>query len=363
MAVGYDAVATGLRSISAFGGSAGQNGLPEEDTTIAGILEPRHMQIRRIINKVVSVDRTQRIEEYLTGFISGLAKNLVASIPAHDSAVEVMESFVEPIPPAAMARLMGFPEADSIHYYEWGAQLGVRFAEAVQRGESISMRQGSPEMATYVEARIAERQALPEDEWPNDALTRFLATQVDGERLSVRAVVTQIMFAIGAGSDTTRNTLGSLLFRLAQDPELYQKICADRTLVEPTIEEALRLDPPAQFMVRRCLVPTFDLMGAELHEGDPILLSIGSANRDPDKFGAPDQFDPHRGGLRDHLAFGTGPHTCPGATLARTEMRIALNTWCDTVQSFRLPDDFQWEPPGTGMLHGPERLPLVLTPR
>jgi cytochrome P450 len=274
-----------------------------------------------------------------------------------------MQPFVQPIPPAAMARLMGFPEADSENYYAWGAQLGINVGKAAAEGKSLALRDASPEMAAYIEGRIAERQALPEDEWPNDALARFLRTEVDGERLSVRAVVTQIMFAIGAGSDTTRNTLGSLLWRLAQDPATYARICADRRLIEPAIEEALRVDSPAQFLVRRCLAPTFDLEGATLHEGDSVFLSIGSANRDPEKYPDPATFDLDREKLRDHLGFGTGPHTCPGATLARTEMRIALNVWCDTFESFRLPDDFQWADPGTGMLHGPDRLPLCLTPR
>lgn len=363
MAVSYETVETGLRSVSSFGGSAGQDGLPEEDTTIAGILEPRHMQLRRIINKVVSVHRTQHIEEYLTSFIEGLATRLVEAITDDGEPVEVMRSYIEPIPPAAMARLMGFPEADSARYYEWGAELGVTVAQAVADGRSIALRDGSPRMAAYVEGRIRERQDLPESEWPNDALTRFLTTEVEGERLTERAVVTQIMFAIGAGSDTTRNTLGSLLYRLAEAPGLYKQICADRGLVEPAIEEALRLDPPAQFMVRKCLVPSFDLSGTTVHEGDPLLFSIGAANRDPDVYQDPGAFDPLRGRLREHLAFGAGPHTCPGATLARTEMRIALNVWCDTIETFALADDFAWEPPGTGMLHGPNRLLLKLTPR
>jgi cytochrome P450 PksS len=363
MALGYDAVATGLRSVSSFGGSAAQDGLAEEDTTIAGILEPRHLQIRRIINQVVSVHRSQQIEAYLETFIGGLAKELTAGILERGAPVEVMEHFVQPIPPAAMARLMGFPEADSAQYYGWGSQLGVNIGRAAAAGESLSLRDACPEMASYVEGRIVERQALPDEQWPNDALTRFLRTDVEGERLSVRSIVIQIMFAIGAGSDTTRNTLGSLLWRLAQAPDTYARICADRTLVEPAIEEALRVDSPAQFMVRRCLAPSFDLEGTALHEGESVFLSIGSANRDPQKYQDPMSYDLDRERLRDHLAFGNGPHTCPGATLARTEMQIALNVWCDTFESFSLPADFRWTDPGTGMLHGPDQLPLHLVPR
>jgi cytochrome P450 len=93
-----------------------------------------------------------------------------------------------------------------------------------------------------------------------------------------------------------------------------------------------------------------------------VFLSIGSANRDAKQFADPDEFDPHRESLRDHLAFGIGPHTCPGATLARIEMRVAINVWCDTVESFELAPDHPWKHPGTGMLHGPAELYIRVKP-
>lgn len=363
MAVTYSAVATGLGSINDFGGSAAQDNLPEDDTTIAGILEPRHFQLRRIINTVVAVRKSQQISEYLTNLCTTLTDGVVAQAAQGSHRVEVMTGLVDPIPPAAIARLMGFPEEDSKKYYSWGADLAVKIGEAVAEGRSISLREGAPQMASYVQDRINERRALPAGKWPDDALTRFLTTEVDGEHLSERAAVTQIMFAIGAGSDTTRNVLGSMLYRLAQDPELYAKIAADRSLIEPATEEALRVDPPAQFMVRRCLAPEFDLEGAHLTEGDRVLLSIAAANRDPERYPDALKYDLAREKPREHLTFGIGPHICPGASLARLEIKTAMNVWCDKVASFQLGDGYQWSPPNTGMLHGPERLYLDIIPR
>lgn len=363
IALGHDSVQTGLRSVSDFGGSAGQYGLPEEDTSVAGLPEPRHGWVRRIINSVVAFHKSQQIEPYLADLCQRLAQDTVATEGAKSKdGIDVMPLFVDPLPPAAMARLLGFPAEDASRYYKWGVQLGTAFAEAVANGRSISMREGSPEMAQYVDERIAERALVPVEDWPNDALSRFLTTAVDGEALSHRAIAIQVMFAIGAGSETTRNTLGSLLFRLAEDPELYAEIGADRSMVEPTVEEALRIDAPAQFMVRRCLVPERELGGLEIHEGDSLMLSIGAANLDPSAFNDPLLFDPHRDGLRDHLTFGTGPHICPGAALARLELRLGLNAWCDHVESFALGTSYSWDFPKTGMIHGPETLRLRLKP-
>ena len=362
MAVDHEAVATGLRSVADFGGSAGQYGLPEEDTTVAGLPEPRHGWVRRIINSVVAFHKSQQIEPYLIGLCHRLAEDAATADGVRSSGgVDVMPLFVDPLPPAAMARLLGFPEGDSLEYYKWGSELSTAFAEAVAVGRSISMREGSPEMARYVDDRIAERVAFPSEEWPNDALTRFLTTEVNGDTLSHRAIATQVMFAIGAGSETTRNTLGSLLFRLAQNPRLYAEIRSDPSLAERAVEEALRSDAPAQFMVRRCLVAERELGGVTLHEGETIMLSIGAANLDPGTFENPMVFDPSRDGLREHLAFGTGPHICPGAALARLELRLALNAWCNRVESFTLGDGYEWDAPATGMIHGPRSLRLRLT--
>jgi cytochrome P450 len=361
LVLSHDAVDSSLRGIDNFGGSAGQEGLSEDDTTIAAILEPRHGQIRRIINSVVALHRSQQIEPYLREF---LATNMQAVImqAQNGSPVEVMRAFVDPLPPAAMARLMGFPESDLTAFRGLGKGVAAAFGRAAAEGRSLSLRQASPEIAAYVDTQIANRVKLPRGEWPNDALSRFLTTEVDGERLSHRAITTQIMFAIGAGSDTTRHTMGSLLYRLALDERLYARVRSDRTLIEPIIEETLRHDPPAQFLLRQCLGEGVELDGVPVGAGEWVLLSIGSANRDGNVFPDPDGFDPDRPNLKGHVAFGSGPHICPGSALARLELRLALSCWCDSVEAFELAPGFEWEPLDTGMLHGPKHLLVLILP-
>ena len=361
LVLSHDAVESSLRGIDNFGGSAGQEGLPEEDTTIAAILEPRHGQVRRIINSVVALHRSQQIEPYLREFLA-IRMQAVITQAQTGSVVEVMRPFVDPLPPAAMARLMGFPEEDLTSFRAIGRGAAAKFGRAAAEGRTLSLREASPEMAAYVDAQIATRVELPPDEWPNDALSRFLTTEVDGERLSHRAISTQIMFAIGAGSDTTRHTLGSILYQLALDPGLYQRVRGNRSLIEPIIEEALRHDPPAQFLVRQCLREGVELDRVPVGAGDWVLLSIGSANRDENVFPDPNAFDPDRPNLKGHVAFGSGPHICPGSALARLELRLALSCWCDSVETFKLAPGYEWEPLETGMLHGPQRLLLLVSP-
>jgi cytochrome P450 len=359
VAVSHAAVVTVFRETETFGGSAGSTGLEEDDTSIAGILEPRHGQIRRIINAVVAFHKSQQIEPYLEDLSARVVDQFAREVAAGGRAgVDVMPIAVDPIPPHAMARLLGFPEADAPKYYAWADRVGAAFAAAAAEGRTISMAEAVPEFTAYVEQRITERQALPEADWPHDALTRFLTTEIDGVRLSPRAVRVQILFMIGAGSETTRNLIGSALFRLASDPPLYARVRTNRSSIDDVIEEALRIDPPAQFLVRRCLADT-TLAGAALDEGEHVLISLSAANWDEAVFAEPQQFDLARPTIRDHVAFGAGPHICPGASLARLEARTFLRAFVDRFESIGLGEGYHFDHLAHGMLHGPRTLRLV----
>jgi cytochrome P450 len=361
LGLSHKVVSEGLKRVQEFAGSVGQEGLEEADKAIAAILEPRHSQIRKIINAVVAFHKSQGISDYLEGFVERLLDDLLAAAQeAGPEGIDVMPLLADPIPPAAIARLMGFPEADSLQFYAWADQLGERFAEAASEGRSISMAEACPEGATYVGRQIDQRLQLESDRWPNDALSRFLTTEVDGRTLSRREIVPQVLFLIGAGSETTRNLIGNMLYRLALDVPRFERVRAEPALVDGVVEEALRLDPPAQFMVRTCLSGA-ELGGANIRAGGRVFLSLSSANTDPGVFADPDAFDPDRS-AKDHLAFGQGPHICPGAALARLEARIALRLIAQRVERMKLGTGYQFEPHATGMLHGPRRLFLSLTP-
>lgn len=360
LAVSHEAVATVLREIDSFGGSAGSTGLAEDDTAIAGILEPRHGQIRRIINAVVAFHKSQQIEPFLIDLAIRLVDDYAtASVGAGPEGVDVMPIAVDPVPPNAMARLVGFPAEDAARYYAWADKVGAAFAAAAAEGRTISMADAVPEFTQYVDDRIAERLALAEPEWPPDALTRFLTTEIDGVKLNARAIRVQILFMIGAGSETTRNLIGSTLYRLAGDPALYARLRDDRAVIETVIEETLRIDAPAQFLVRRCLADT-SLVGTELHEGEHVMISLSAANWDETVFPDPEVFDPERATVRDHVAFGTGPHICPGASLARLEARAVLNAFADRFVTVSLGEGYGYDHLANGMLHGPRTLPLVV---
>lgn len=359
-AVSYDTVEAGLRTVESFSGSAGQDGIPEVDRNIAALEEPRHGKVRRIINSVVAFHKSQQIESYLQDLTTRLLDAFLADARSSaDGSADAVEHLAGPIPPAAMARLCGFPEEESKLYYGWIANAGKKYQEAAARGTSVSMAEANPEQAGYVDGKIQERLALPRDEWPEDALTRFLTTEVEGETLEPRNIRAQILFMLGAGSETTRSLIGNLLYRLALDPQAYAALRADPDLIDVAIEESLRLDAPAQFMVRTCKQPS-ELGDRHIEAGQKVFMCIGSGNHDEARFDDPDDFRLDRE-TRDHLSFGSGPHVCPGAALARLEVRTLMREFTQRVASFRLADPDQgFDAVPTGMLQSQRTLRLVV---
>jgi cytochrome P450 len=359
-AVSYEAVDTGLRSVEDFGGSAGQDDIPEVDKNIAAMVEPQHGKVRRIMNSVVAFHKSQQIEPYLQELVSRLLDSMMAEAAANgDEGVDVVTHLATPIPPAAMARLFGFPEHESRDFYRWVREGGQRYEKALASGESIAAADLNPEQRDYIDQKIQARLARPAAEWPEDALTRFLVTEVDGDTLEPRNIRAQIMFMIGAGSDTTKNLIGSLIYRLGRDPDAYAALRADTDLIDVAIEESLRMDAPAQFMVRTCRRPVA-LVDERIEPGRKVLMCIGSANHDESKFDDPDTFRLDRA-TREHLAFGSGSHVCPGATLARLEVRTLMREFAKRIAAFRLVDD-HYDALPIGMLQGQRSLLIVVEP-
>ena len=321
-------VRTVHQNVDCFVGSFGNRGdLPEEETVIAAIPEPRHGLIRKILNSVLAFHHASKLEPFVRETTDRLLEATLAAERSRGE-VELCESFARPLPCAVIARAIGVPETDVGRFARWSDELLTRQTEG---GESALLGDLHPEFAGYVDAQIRAR--ADSENPPADLVTRLLETEVEGERLSHRAVRTQVLMLILAGNETTRNLIGNVLGRLAIHGELGAQLRAAPDLVEAALEEALRLDTPVQFLARTCTTP-IEIDGVQVAEGERVIIGIASANRDETVFDAPDTFRLDRPGQRDHLGFGAGPHVCPGAFLARLEARIAIQAFLAAVAHF-----------------------------
>ncbi len=355
--MGRGAVVDALKQVEHFVGSFGDTGLgtPEDDQMIAAIREPRHGRIRRVINAVLAPHKMALVEPFVRELADGLLDDAVAAAVG-GATVDLVGCYIDPIPTTVIARVLGVPTEDATTFKRWSDELLERQGD--HAGES-TLAATHPEFAEYIDEQIARHQA--DTDPPDDVITRFLRTEIDGEQLSPRAVRTQVMFLIVAGNETTRNLLGNLLATLAQDPALYARLRADRSLVAAAVEESLRHDSPVQILARSCTEAT-SVAGVEIPGGQRCVVGVASANRDERYYDDPSAFSVDRPDPRDHVAFGTGPHVCPGASLARLEAQVGVEAVLDRVAELRLAPGATIEPNPVFWALGPRTLPVVLEP-
>jgi cytochrome P450 len=272
----------------------------------------------------------------------------------------LVRDFVVPVPTAVIAHLIGVPEKDYPLWAEWSDEVVQGTYPTKYRNERGEGLAGAhPELTAYVDAVIARRRADPDP--PQDFLTRLLTTEVDGVRLTDVECRSQLVFLLIAGNETTRNLIANLLLVLATSPDVMAALKADRVLIAAAVEESLRHDSPVQLVLRRCVSPT-EIGGVPIAVGDGVVLAVASANRDRPQTDEPDEFRLDRPDPRDHIAFGDGAHVCPGASLARLEARVAIETFLDRVAKVEVDEGWRYRKVPVFWAQGPATLPVRLVP-
>jgi len=163
--------------------------------------------------------------------------------------------------------------------------------------------------------------------------------------------------------------LSTALKIMAERPDLQRLLRAERDRIPNFIEETLRFESPVKGDFRLARIPA-SVGGVELPAGTTVMVLNGAANRDPRRFADPAAFEPTRPNARQHLAFGRGIHTCPGAPLARAEARVAIQRLLDRTTDIRVseahhgpPGARRWSYVPTFILRGVTRLHLEYTLR
>ena len=354
VAVSHQATADGVRHVENFTGTFSDSGaLAEEDIILAGIPEPRHSEVRRIF--LSALTDIARHEDFIRTLAERFVDETVAAA-ARGGEAELMEGLARRLPSAVIAYLLGLPMADVERFARWTDELLDRQGSATSANTALVDLHD--EFADYLRGHILARQN--DGNAPDDIITRFTRAEVEGARLSVRAIQTQMMFFIIAGNGTTRDLIGNLLLRLTRDAALFAQVRRDRGLIPALVEEVLRLDSPVQLLARNCRADTV-LDGMTVKAGERVLFSIASANRDEAVWPDAETFKPGRERGRAHLAFGAGPHICPAAALARMEAFHALNVLLDRVAGLAFAPGYTLDLNPVVWANGPQTLRVTLT--
>ncbi|MER6308702.1 cytochrome P450 [Streptomyces sp. NPDC001657] len=342
----------------------GKVGIPGERsanlmTHLLNIDPPDHTRLRRLVSKAFTPRRVAefapRVQELTDHLIDGFAGRGEA---------DLIHEFAFPLPIYAICDLLGVPREDQDDFRDWAGMM-IRHGGGPRGGVARSVKKMRGYLAELIHRK---REALPDVPTPGEDLISGLIRASDhGEHLTENEAAAMAFILLFAGFETTVNLIGNGLHALLGHPaqrELLQKSLAagDTELLTTGVEELLRFDGPVELATWRFATEELTLGGQRIAEGDPVLVVLAAADRDPARFPEPDVLDLTR---RDnqHLGYGHGIHYCLGAPLARLEGQTALATLLTRLPDIRLavePGELRWR--GGLIMRGLRSLPVEFPP-
>jgi cytochrome P450 len=256
------------------------------------------------------------------------SRRLVGRLAARGDRAELRRELAGPLAVSVMADLLGLDVSPEklLAWYD-AIVAGVNALSVAQTG------QASGPVPAAAAAAFAELSARVEAALATGADSVLTAGASGG--LTAAQIVSNAAVLMFGGIETTEGMICNAGWYLLHDLDALNQVMADRSWLEPAIEEALRLEPAAAVVDRYARADT-SLAGAWIRRGDLVRISLAAANRDPAVFPDPDRFDVTRPNVRRHVAFAVGPHFCIGAHLARAEASAAIGAALDLLPGLRL---------------------------
>lgn len=335
---------------------------------------PEHSAYRRLYLDLLSRNRVAAAMP----FITEVARRRVDALAAAGGG-DFVAAVAVPVPVEVVAHLLGLDDVAvaalrSLSEDAWTAlsrppRAAARATGGGATGDNAPAPspdgQRSPTAAPRTLSRLLREEARRRREHPRgDFLTGLLDVRIDGEPISEMGLASFLVGAVIAGHDTTLAAASNMAWQLALEPALQERLRAHPELHGRAIEESLRHRSPVQNFfrtVRRAVT----IGEVTMVPGDKVMLLFGAANRDPNRYVHPEQFDLDRyesdRDARGHLAYGYGLHRCAGAHLAEIELRALLDALLR--YELRLSGEVRFKPTAHGAFLAMEALPLTMTAR
>lgn len=349
---------SGVEGLVNFNGGGERSASPVEGRTSPAPSSssdpPEHRPKRALGLRMMSRRRLMDFEPMIRAHCDRLIDEWV-----DDGRCDFTESFANQLPVAVISAILGLPQADHALLFEWSQLEAGGAAIYISEERREEDRHRVEELGRYVRAAIDARLETPTE----DFLSELIAAQVEQDgAMDYDFLVGEATLLLFAGNVTTTHMIGSALVRMCQEPGLEARLREDRSLIEPFMDEVLRLDSPIQWTQRFCRKDT-EVGGVTIPAGAMVLLFWASGNRDVDQFPDAEALVlPRNRVANDHLAFGHGIHRCLGAPLARAEGRIAFEALLDRVQNIRLASDSDTRNLPSLRMWAPRRLVIDFDP-
>ncbi|WP_395396893.1 cytochrome P450 [Novosphingobium sp. BL-8A] len=315
--------------------------IPLSDLLVAKDGTP-HVHSRALISALFTPSRLKANQEYVTQLADRMVRCVV-----DNRGCELISEIASPFVTFVVSDILGVPEVDRDEFRRIidlapppgnmeAAPPPGKEAEWAANPPTIEGTSPLEFMASYFYRYISERRASP---LQDDVLSEFAhASYPDGNQPDIAELIRLSTFLFGAGQDTSAKLIGNAMRYLVDVPGLQDQLRADRSLIPAFIEEVLRLEGSTK-VVKRLAKRALRVGDMEIAPGTKVVIAISAANRDPRRWEDPAEFRLNRPGIKQHLAFGRGAHTCAGAPLARYEVRIVFEKFLEHTRSIALCED------------------------
>jgi cytochrome P450 len=278
---------------------------------------PMHTAHRSLLSRLFTPKQLKNNEDALWRLADEQLNTFVA-----DGKCEIVVDYNFPFTLDAITDLLDVPRNDRARF----RRAAVASRLKGERSGFVGVKEEW--FVEYIEARRRE----PRD----DVLTELaLAKFPDGSTPDALDVARVATFMFAAGHGTTIDLLSLAMLTIAERPDLQDLLRKDNSKIPAFIEEMLRLESPIKSNFRLARRNT-KIGDVDVPAGTSVLVMNGAANRDPSRFEDPDEFRLDRPNILQHIAFGRGIHTCPGAPIARAEVRVSLERILDRMADIRL---------------------------
>lgn len=317
---------TALRSIEQEDEIFARTGSTQASHTLIQMDDPQHAKFRKLTQAWFMPPALKAIQGHIDELAEVYVDRLIATGGACDFAQDVAIWY----PLRAIMLILGVPEEDEPLMLRLTQQHFGGTDPSVNGGKKLNAAEAAAQVFAYFTKLTDERRKDPR----NDIVSLLANAEVDGEPISDYDRNSYYFVLALAGHDTTSSTISGLVHELAKNPDQYQRLREDRSLLESAIEEGLRYTSPVRHFFRTA-AEDYEIRGKTIKAGDSVLVAYPSGNFDEAVFDAPQEFRIDRQPNRQ-IAFGFGVHQCLGQHLAKMEMRAFFNKMLDRVTSVEL---------------------------
>jgi len=275
---------------------------------------PLHSKYRKLLNKAFTSSRVKEMQPYISKVVNDLIDSFIEK-----GECEFVSDYAVPIPSTIIADQLGVPRSMLPKLKLWSDAMIVSFGVAnVEEMKKAAHLEA--ESQHYFDKIFNDKRKNPTD----DIISELVNLKLDGgENLTNDELQGLVAQLLAGGNETTTSSIAHGLWLLLKHPKQMNKIIDDIDLIPNFVEEVIRFETPVQGLFRTVTEDT-EIDGESIKKGSVLLVRYASFNRDEEIFTNPEEFNVERKDVGKHLAFGSGPHHCVGAMLARAEMKTAF---------------------------------------